>query len=136
MSSCITWLRVKKTEIHNCCIDKQCCDINCCWYQIISTVISVYFMYYRFLRLCIHCEYGTLRQLALDTLSNLSAQFVLDLENQPKTQTILDILINCIMSNDKFSVVTGKLFHSLSLLQLPGVQDLSVILQRFYVTQF
>ncbi|XP_053397064.1 AT-rich interactive domain-containing protein 2-like isoform X2 [Mercenaria mercenaria] len=62
---------------------------------------------FRFLLLCLHCSYGTLRQLALDTLGNLAAQFILDPTDSFKSKALLSLVVNCITSPDKFAVVTG-----------------------------
>ncbi|XP_060592674.1 AT-rich interactive domain-containing protein 2-like isoform X2 [Ruditapes philippinarum] len=62
---------------------------------------------FRFLLLCLHCTYGSLRQLALDTLGNLSAQFILDPSDSFKSEAILSLVVKCITSSDKFAVVTG-----------------------------
>ncbi|WAR09129.1 ARID2-like protein [Mya arenaria] len=45
--------------------------------------------------------------LALDTVGNLSGQFVLEPSDSFKSETILDLIIKCITSEDKFAVVTG-----------------------------
>lgn len=57
--------------------------------------------------LCLHCSYGTLRQLALDTLGNLAAQFILEPSDSFKSEALLALLVECITSTDKFAVVTG-----------------------------
>ncbi|KAL4232755.1 AT-rich interactive domain-containing protein 2 [Mactra antiquata] len=62
---------------------------------------------FRFLYLCLYCSYGTLRQLALDTLGNLAAQIILDPADTFKSQAVLDLLVECITSTDKLAVVSG-----------------------------
>ena len=57
--------------------------------------------------MCTYSNYGTLRQLALDTIGNLAAQFILDPVDSFKSKTILSLLVQCITASDKFSVVTG-----------------------------
>ena len=58
--------------------------------------------------LCVHSNYGTLRQLALDTIGNLSAQLVLEPIDSWRSELLLDLLIQCLTSKDKFSVVRGR----------------------------
>ncbi|XP_052244706.1 AT-rich interactive domain-containing protein 2-like isoform X2 [Dreissena polymorpha] len=69
-------------------------------------ILANNYLVFRFLLLCIHCEYGTLRQLGLDTIGNLAGQFILDTAD-PRCNTMLDLIVNFISSNDKFAVVTG-----------------------------
>ena len=58
--------------------------------------------------LCIHCNYGTLQQLALDTIGNLAAQIVLEPIDSWRSEMLCDLLLKCLTSKDKFSVVRGK----------------------------
>lgn len=60
---------------------------------------------FRFLFLCIHCQYGSLRQLALDTFGNLAERLIID--DDADKNLILDLISKCISSNDKFDVVRG-----------------------------
>ncbi|CAG2212230.1 ARID2 [Mytilus edulis] len=60
---------------------------------------------FRFLFLCIHCQYGSLRQLALDTFGNLAEKLIID--DDADKNLILDLISKCIASNDKFDVVRG-----------------------------
>ena len=63
---------------------------------------------FRFLMLCIHCNYGTLRQLALDTIGNLAAQLILEPIDSWRSEMLCNLLLNCLTSTDKFAVVRGK----------------------------
>ncbi|KAK3098629.1 hypothetical protein FSP39_021380 [Pinctada imbricata] len=60
---------------------------------------------FRFVMLCIHSSYGCLRQLALDTLANISEKF--DLCPDDNTQMLLQLLKTLTGSDDKYDVVRG-----------------------------
>ncbi|XP_050393095.1 AT-rich interactive domain-containing protein 2 isoform X1 [Patella vulgata] len=60
---------------------------------------------FKFLMLCVHSTYGTLKQLALDTLGNLAAQMVFDSIGNHRTKLILDFITKSFCSDDKFTVV-------------------------------
>ncbi|XP_062595234.1 AT-rich interactive domain-containing protein 2-like isoform X2 [Saccostrea cucullata] len=60
---------------------------------------------FRFLMLCIHSSYGSLRQLALDSLGNIAEKFVLTTDDH--SHLVLQILKQCLSSDDKYEVVRG-----------------------------
>ncbi|KAL8617896.1 hypothetical protein ACOMHN_016552 [Nucella lapillus] len=60
---------------------------------------------FRFLMLCVHSSYGSLRQLALDTLGNLAAQMVLRPVEAAATQLIMNLIKQSLMEDDKFAIV-------------------------------
>ncbi|XP_076444458.1 uncharacterized protein LOC143282674 [Babylonia areolata] len=60
---------------------------------------------FRFLMLCVHSSYGSLRQLALDTLGNLAAQMVLQPVETTATQLILNLVKKSLVEQDKFVIV-------------------------------
>ncbi|KAK7107364.1 AT-rich interactive domain-containing protein 2-like [Littorina saxatilis] len=62
---------------------------------------------FRFLMLCVHNSYGSLRQLALDTLGNLAAQMVLQPVETTTTKTLVNLIKKSVVEEDKFVVVRG-----------------------------
>ncbi|ESP04652.1 hypothetical protein LOTGIDRAFT_237297 [Lottia gigantea] len=60
---------------------------------------------FKFLMLCVHSTYGSLKQLALDTLGNLAAQMVLDSIGNHRTNLILDFITKSFCADDKITVV-------------------------------
>ena len=57
--------------------------------------------------LCIHCNYGALRQLGLDTIGNLAAQMILEPIDSWRSEMLVNLLLQCLTSKDKFAVVRG-----------------------------
>lgn len=62
---------------------------------------------FRFMMLCIHSNYGCLRQLALDTFGNLASQLVLDPVKGLTTRLTLNLIQNSLVEEDKFVIVRG-----------------------------
>ncbi|XP_052708274.1 AT-rich interactive domain-containing protein 2-like isoform X2 [Crassostrea angulata] len=60
---------------------------------------------FRFLMLCVHSSYGSLRQLALDSLGNIAEKFVLTTDDH--SHLVLQLLKHCLSSDDKYEVVRG-----------------------------
>ncbi|XP_076466309.1 uncharacterized protein LOC143297742 [Babylonia areolata] len=60
---------------------------------------------FRFLMLCVHCSYGSLRQLSLDTLSNLAAQMVLQSVEDTSTQLVMNLIQKSIVDEDKLVIL-------------------------------
>ncbi|KAK7503091.1 hypothetical protein BaRGS_00005717 [Batillaria attramentaria] len=60
---------------------------------------------FRFLMLCVHSSYGSLRQLALDTLGNLAPQVVLEPRESSSTQLVLNLIKKSLVQEDKFAIV-------------------------------
>ncbi|KAK2141802.1 hypothetical protein LSH36_1037g00060, partial [Paralvinella palmiformis] len=62
---------------------------------------------FRFLMLCIHSKYNALRQLALDTLSNIALEMVLSPFTIPMIKLVFQHIAHCIASPDKFDIISG-----------------------------
>ncbi|XP_041351827.1 AT-rich interactive domain-containing protein 2-like isoform X2 [Gigantopelta aegis] len=60
---------------------------------------------FKFLLLCVHSSYGSLKQLALDTLGNLATQMVLAPAEDSSTKLLLGLVTDGLHSNDKFIIV-------------------------------
>ncbi|XP_014672975.1 PREDICTED: uncharacterized protein LOC106813343 isoform X2 [Priapulus caudatus] len=61
----------------------------------------------RFLLLCAHCSWSTLRQMALDTLANLARQLELEPIEVLNTQLLFRTIACCVSSADKFETIRG-----------------------------
>ncbi|XP_025097147.1 AT-rich interactive domain-containing protein 2-like isoform X2 [Pomacea canaliculata] len=59
----------------------------------------------RFLMLCVHSTYGSLRQLALDTLGNVASQLILGPVVNTTSQMMIDLIKKSLNAEDKFAVV-------------------------------
>ncbi|XP_043917932.1 AT-rich interactive domain-containing protein 2 [Protopterus annectens] len=57
----------------------------------------------RFLLLCAHCHFVSLRQLGLDTLGNIAAELQLDPVDFRTTHLMFHTVTKCLMSRDRFS---------------------------------
>ncbi|XP_067676810.1 AT-rich interactive domain-containing protein 2-like isoform X2 [Haliotis asinina] len=60
---------------------------------------------FRFLMLCIHSSYGSLAQLALDTLGNVAGKMKLKAMAEINSKALLDLITKGLHSEDKFFVV-------------------------------
>lgn len=55
--------------------------------------------------LCVHSTYGSLRQLALDTLGNVASQLILGPVVNTTSQMMIDLIKKSLNAEDKFAVV-------------------------------
>ncbi|CAH1250224.1 ARID2 [Branchiostoma lanceolatum] len=62
---------------------------------------------FRFLLLCAHSKYASLKQLGLDTLSNVAAEMILEPVQNETTQLLMHTICACLNSRDKFSAMRG-----------------------------
>ncbi|ELU12446.1 hypothetical protein CAPTEDRAFT_108950, partial [Capitella teleta] len=63
---------------------------------------------FRFLMLCTHSKYNSLKQLALDTLGNMALKMTLPSYSNKTTQIMLRTISECVASRDKFEIVSGE----------------------------
>ncbi|XP_060695612.1 AT-rich interactive domain-containing protein 2 [Hemiscyllium ocellatum] len=61
----------------------------------------------RFLLLCSHCQYASLKQLGLDTLGNVAAELQLDPLDFKSTHLIFHTVTKCLLSCDKCLKIRG-----------------------------
>ncbi|XP_041071681.1 AT-rich interactive domain-containing protein 2 isoform X2 [Carcharodon carcharias] len=61
----------------------------------------------RFLLLCSHCQYASLKQLGLDTLGNVAAELQLDPVDFKSTHLIFHTVTKCLLSCDKCLKIRG-----------------------------
>ncbi|XP_019620790.1 PREDICTED: AT-rich interactive domain-containing protein 2-like [Branchiostoma belcheri] len=62
---------------------------------------------FRFLLLCAHSKYASLKQLGLDTLSNVAVEMILEPVQNETTQLLMHTICACLNSRDKFSAMRG-----------------------------
>uniref|UniRef100_S4RV91 AT rich interactive domain 2 (ARID, RFX-like) n=1 Tax=Petromyzon marinus TaxID=7757 RepID=S4RV91_PETMA len=61
----------------------------------------------RFLIMCAHCKFSSLRQMGLDTLGNIASELQLDPIDFRSTQLIFHTITKCLTSTDKFQRIRG-----------------------------
>ncbi|XP_046327628.2 AT-rich interactive domain-containing protein 2-like isoform X1 [Haliotis rufescens] len=67
--------------------------------------LATHSVIFRFLMLCIHSSYGSLAQLALDTLGNVAGKLKLKAMAEIYSKALLDLITKGLHSEDKFFVV-------------------------------
>ncbi|XP_059154347.1 AT-rich interactive domain-containing protein 2-like isoform X2 [Physella acuta] len=70
-------------------------------------ILANSYLVYKFLMLSLHSSFGGLKQLALDTLANLSCELALESLGSRNSSMVLDLLNNALFSEDRFFLVRG-----------------------------
>ncbi|XP_078584184.1 AT-rich interactive domain-containing protein 2-like isoform X3 [Branchiostoma floridae x Branchiostoma japonicum] len=71
------------------------------------SVLAAHKTCFRFLLLCAHSKYASLKQLGLDTLSNVAAEMILEPVQNETTQLLMHTICAGLNSRDKFSAMRG-----------------------------
>ncbi|ESO09732.1 hypothetical protein HELRODRAFT_195033 [Helobdella robusta] len=72
------------------------------------SVLSSSIPLFRFLLLCVHCKYGSVRQSSLEALVYLSPKLTLEPMDCKMTQLVTTTMHKCLHSSDKYEIIKGS----------------------------
>ncbi|GFN99257.1 AT-rich interactive domain-containing protein 2, partial [Plakobranchus ocellatus] len=70
-------------------------------------ILARNYLVYKFLMLSLHSTYDGLRQIALDTIANLSCEIVVESLAEVNSKLMMDTLNDALFSDDRFFLVRG-----------------------------